>query len=165
MKNTKKTVARVIMTILCVLMIGTIFFNSALDAAESTDMSNPFVDGINRFLKSVHIDFTVTDKMVRKTAHFAEYAALGLLLSITVYLYVSKRKEAFLMALPLGCAVSVCDEVIQLFPKGRSCEIKDMIIDCAGILTAMLVTQLIFFLIERHKGKKEGKKSERFIAE
>ena len=84
MKNTKKTVARVIMTILCVLMIGMIFFNSALDAAESTDMSNPFVDGINRFLKSVHIDFTVTDKMVRKTAHFAEYAALGLLLSITV---------------------------------------------------------------------------------
>ncbi|MBR1533881.1 MAG: VanZ family protein, partial [Ruminococcus sp.] len=69
------------------------------------------------------------------------------------------------VALPLGCAVAVCDEVIQLFPKGRSCEVKDMLIDGAGILVSVLIVQFILFLIERHKGKKEGKRSERIIAE
>ncbi len=165
MNRNKNHVARIIMTILCVVVIGAIFFNSSLDAAESTDMSSPIVDGINRFFASIHLDVTVTEKTVRKTAHFLEYALLGTLLAVTTYLYVNKRKTAFVMALPLGCAVALCDEAIQLFPKGRSCEVKDMLIDSAGILTAVLIVQLILFLKEKLKGKKEGKKSERVIAE
>lgn len=165
MNRNKKPVARIILTILCVVAIGAIFFNSSLDAAESTGMSNPFVDGINRFFESLRLDVTVTEKTVRKTAHFTEYAILGALLSVTTYLYAKKRREAFAMAFPLGCAVALCDEVIQLFPKGRSSEVTDMLIDIAGILVAALIVHLILYLIERHKGKKEGKLSERVIAE
>ncbi len=165
MNNTKITAARVILTVLCIIVIGAIFYNSSLDAANSTEMSNPIVDGINHFFESIHVNITVTDKTVRKAAHFTEYALLGTLLSVTAYLYVSKRKETLVVALPLGCAVAVCDEVIQLFPKGRSCEVKDMLIDGAGILVSVLIVQFILFLIERHKGKKEGKRSERIIAE
>lgn len=165
MNRNKKPVARIIMTVLCVVVIGAIFFNSSLDAADSTEMSSPLVDGINRFFASIHLDVSVTEKAVRKAAHFLEYVLLGMLLAVTTYLYVFKRKTVFVMSLSLGCAVAVCDEVIQLFPKGRSCEITDMLIDSAGILTAVLIVQMILFLKERHKGKKEGKKSERVIAE
>ncbi|MBR1533071.1 MAG: hypothetical protein IJ639_01790, partial [Ruminococcus sp.] len=70
MNNTKITAARVILTVLCIIVIGAIFYNSSLDAANSTEMSNPIVDGINHFFESIHVNITVTDKMVRKAAHF-----------------------------------------------------------------------------------------------
>ena len=165
MKNKQSNVARTILTVLSIAVVCMIFFNSMLDAEESTGMSNPLVEGINRFLASVHLDITVTEKTVRKAAHFTEYAILGALLSATIYLYVLKRKETFVMALSAGCGVAVCDEAIQLFPKGRSCEVKDMLIDCAGVLLSVLIVQLILFLKEKHNTKKEGKKSGRFIAE
>ena len=165
MGSRKKQIGRIIMTILCVAAIGMIFFNSSLNADDSTGMSSPLVEGINRFLDSVHIDITVTEKAVRKAAHFTEYAILGALLSVTAWLYVNKRKETLVTALPLGCGVAVCDEIIQLFPKGRSFEIKDILIDCSGILFSVLIVQLILYIKEKRKAKKEGNESGRFIAE
>lgn len=163
--NKRKLTAKIILTVLSVIAVGAIFYNSSLDAETSTTQSDPLTAWINQFFASINIHFTVTEKMVRKAAHFSEYAVLGALLSATIYLYVGKRKETFMMALPLGCAVAVCDEVIQLFPKGRSSEVTDMLIDSAGILFSALIVQLILYLTERHKAKKEGKESERFIAE
>ena len=112
--NKRKLTAKKILTVLSVIAVGAIFFNSSLDAETSTTQSDPLTAWINQFFASINIHITITDKMVRKAAHFSEYAVLGALLSATIYLYVGKRKETFMMALPLGCAVAVCDEVIQL---------------------------------------------------
>lgn len=165
MKNKKRFAARLILTLLSVLAVGAIFYNSSLDAVESTTQSDPLVDGINAFLRSIHIDFTVDSHMVRKAAHFTEYAVLGLLLSVTVYLYVKERKRALFITLPIGAGVAVCDELIQLFPAGRSCEVKDMLIDFSGVLFSALIIQLVLYLTEKHRRKKEGNEIERTFAE
>ena len=165
MNSRKKMIAKIVLTALCLIAVGAIFFNSSLDADTSTKQSDPLVDEINQFFESIHIHITITDKMVRKTAHFTEYAVLGALLSATLYLYVGRRRDSFAMTLPLGCAIALCDEVIQLFPKGRSCEITDVMIDSSGILFSALIVRLILYMIDRHHRKKGRKKRERFIAE
>ena len=140
-------IARLILTLLSVVAVGAIFYNSF----ESTTQSDPLVDSINAFFKSIGLPIVVNDFIVRKAAHFSEYAVLGALLSVTVYLYAQKRWKSFFITLPIGAAVAVCDEVIQLFPVGRSCEVRDMLIDFSGVLIAALIVQLILYLIERHR--------------
>ena len=160
-RNKKRFVIRLIMTLLCVAAVVVIFSRSAADADESTAQSMPLVEGINAFFRSIGLPIAVTDHIVRKCAHFTEYAILGGLLSATVYLYVSTRLKTFLLTLAIGLGVAVCDELIQLFPAGRSCEVRDMLIDFSGVVFAASVIQLIWFLIIRHRKKKEGMEIER----
>lgn len=159
MKNKKLFSARLVMTILSVLAVAAIFYNSSLDATASTAQSDPLVEGINAFFKSIGLPITVDDHIVRKGAHFTEYTVLGFLLSTTVYLYVRRPRTAFLMTLPIGAGVAICDELIQLTAEGRSCEAGDMLIDFCGILFASLIVFLILHLKERHR-KKEGNEIE-----
>lgn len=163
--NKKLWIARLILTLLSVLAVSAIFYNSSLDAVTSTTQSDPLVDGINAFFKSIGLPITVDDFIVRKAAHFSEYGVLGVLLSVTVYLYAQKRWKSFFITLPIGAGVAVCDELIQMFPAGRSCEVRDMLIDFSGVLCAALIMQLILYLIERHKRKKEGNELERTHSE
>ena len=153
MKDKKLLAARVILTVLTVAAIAAIFYNSSLDAVESTEQSSPLTQWVNSILASLHVPFTLSEAFVRKAAHFCEYTVLGLLLSSTVNLYCKNRKKMLLTALPIGASVAVCDELIQLFPAGRSCQVSDMLIDCCGIAFGTLIVLLIVLIIEKRKGK------------
>lgn len=152
------TVWRVILTSLCTAITGWIFWNSSRTAVESTEQSTPLTDSINNFLRSLNIPLTVTENMIRKTAHFMEYAILGALLAVTVYLYVCRkpRKVRFVVLItpPIGAIVAVCDELIQTIPAGRSCEVRDMLIDFCGVLFSTLIVTLIISIIEKRRQKR-----------
>lgn len=161
MKHRTRLILRSIFTILSILMIGFIFLHSAMTADDSSWESGVIADFINGILHGMGIPISLRDSVVRKMAHFTEFAVWGMLLSVTVYLYVSRRLRTFLIVLPMGLAVAVCDELSQLFSEGRSCEIRDMLIDFGGVFVAALIVQLVLFLIARYKGKKEGNGIER----
>ena len=165
MKNKKLFAARLVFTLLSVLTVGWIFLNSAMTAEESSSMSGSVRGFINQILESIGAPFLLTEHIVRKLAHFTEYAVLGALLSVTVYLYVQKRLRSFLLTLPIGLAVTVIDEFIQTLSEGRSCQVTDMLIDFSGVLLAALFVQFVLFLIYRHKIKKEGNEIERSDSE
>ena len=154
MKNRKRLIARVILTVLTVTAVAAIFYNSSRSAVESTEQSSPLTDWINSILATFPIPFSVTETFIRKLAHFSEYTVLGLLLNVTVYLYRSDRKKTLLTALPIGAAVAVCDELIQLFPAGRSCEVKDMLIDFCGVLFAGLIVYAFISILEKRRIRK-----------
>ena len=82
---------------------------------------------------------------------------LGALLTTTVHLYMQKRGRTMLFALPIGALIAVIDELIQLFPAGRSCEVRDMVIDFSGILFATLIVTLIISFLEKRTPKKQLK--------
>ncbi len=78
------------------------------------------------------------------------------MLVTTVYLYVckkpKKRSRTLIISLPVGAAVCVIDELIQIFPEGRSCEVRDMLIDFSGILfSALIITGIISIKEKRRK--------------
>ncbi|MEX1357159.1 MAG: VanZ family protein [Gaiellaceae bacterium] len=68
----------------------------------------------------------VWDLVLRKLAHIAEYAVLGLLLA---------RAAAVLPAFALGLAYAVTDEVHQAFVAGRQGGARDVAGDARGLRT------------------------------
>ena len=155
MKNNKHTAARVIMTVLTVAVIAAIFFNSSLDADESTEQSTPLTVFINNCLHSLGFTFTITENIVRKLAHFTEYSVMGAMLVTTVYLYTGRRGKTLCIALPIGVLVAVCDEQIQRFSEGRSCELRDVLIDSSGVLFAAMILMIFISLLENRRKVKQ----------
>ena len=79
-----------------------------------------------------HIDF-----YVRKTAHALEYTVLGFLISGAIE--IGSGKWMWLLAWALGAMYAATDEFHQYFVPGRSCELRDICIDSAGVLLGVLI--------------------------
>ena len=90
---------------------------------------------------------------VRKLAHFTLFAVLGLLTFAAFSMDLPPRR-AFPAALGLGGTRAVLDEVHQSFVPGRSCELRDMGIDFAGVFLGAAFLLLILHWIQRKKLKK-----------
>ena len=159
MKEKKLTAVRVILTLLTVAAIAAIFYNSSQDAVESTERSSPLTDWINGILAGFPIPFSVTENFIRKLAHFAEYSLLGALLSVTYYVHLRKIKTALIGTLITGAVVATIDEIIQLFPAGRSCQVSDILLDCCGVAFASAIVMLIIRAIENKRRKKLNEES------
>lgn len=121
-------------SILMVLWIGFIFWNSLHSGAESAQSSNFVLEWLRKIPFLTGLDGT----LVRKGAHFTEFAMLGALAAGSV--------PAATFAKPLFCALltAVSDETIQLFVEGRSSVVRDVWIDFAGALLGVLLYRLIF---------------------
>ena len=86
------------------------------------------------------------DHPVRKSAHAAEYAALGVLAAGTC---IHARKEdtvrrrrifrEFLLPWGVASLYAATDEFHQLFVPGRSGQFSDVLLDSAGALAGMLI--------------------------
>lgn len=91
--------------------------------------------------------------IIRKTAHFTAFAALGFCTSM----FLGRRKlinKKSLGAL-VFCFIYACsDELHQYFVPGRACMFTDVLIDTSGSLTGMLISLIILMLIHRHSDKK-----------
>lgn len=89
------------------------------------------------------------DYIVRKGAHFTEYALLSAALALP--LYVRKIRGIRLMLLTMLTAVlyAASDEFHQIFVPGRSGEIRDVIIDGAGAFIGFILFSAAGSLIAR----------------
>lgn len=73
----------------------------------------------------------LTDHIVRKTAHFTEYAGLGLLLFMNLR-SLTERKIRWLAGMLAAAVIPFLDETIQLFAAGRAAMIQDVWLDISG---------------------------------
>lgn len=119
--------------------VAFIFFNSLTPSDISDVGSLSIVDFLQEIIDSLSIDFTVTNKIVRKTAHFVEYAVLGVLLALTAALSGGDRKMAFALAVLAAIVVPIADENIQRLVPGRTYFFSDILIDIAGGATGFLL--------------------------
>ncbi len=122
-----------------IAIMAVIFVFSSQESDKSSDVSEK-ISKIVTNGQYVPIDVTKLDEdkvnlegIVRKTAHFTIYLALGFFL-ILALLCSFNKKEAYLVAVCLIICLlyAVSDEIHQLFVVGRSCELKDVIIDFSG---------------------------------
>lgn len=89
--------------------------------------------------------------VVRKCAHFTEYALLGFFLYGCFGTYGIKKLYAFLISFGCGALYSVSDEIHQHFVEGRSAQLSDVIIDSSGVLFGCAVMLLLMPLIIRRE--------------
>ena len=81
--------------------------------------------------------------IVRKTAHFSEYALMGALW----YLWLHRVKFAPLIAFTATSLYSCTDEIHQRFVPGRSGEMRDVVLDSSGALFGILCAFILLCII------------------
>lgn len=138
-----------------VLWIGFIFFAStgAMSASNTSRIIAPlfrwlFPDITESQLLFVHF-------IVRKTAHFTEYAILALL-AARAFIPSTHRflhRRWFIAALALVATVALLDEYNQSFLLSRTGTIWDSLIDLAGGATALVCFSLWRARRRRHRRK------------
>ena len=88
--------------------------------------------------------------LLRKIAHFTEFAAWGMLLTWRL----GMLKKATGWAAVFGCAAACVDETIQRFVPDRGPSIRDVCIDTSGVITGMMLLLFGHYLFKRKFGGK-----------
>lgn len=130
--------------ILTGVMVLFIWGNSLVPGTGSSNLSETVVHIVQSTLALLGLPWEwVTNFVVRKAAHFTEYMVLGL---ITAHAfdphYTGEHLRLFQLAILLVLVPSI-DEAIQLFVPGRSGQVIDVLIDCCGAATGVLISYVI----------------------
>jgi VanZ family protein len=132
---------------LILLMVGFIWTNSSLSRATSGAQSGFIV----RYLRPLMDPNGVLPEatfhlLIRKAAHFLEFAMLGLLFG-GLFRFVSAKSGKQFWSLPilLTLLVAVLDEYIQVF-SGRGSAVADVLLDFSGGITGICVVAAIVAL-------------------
>ena len=126
-------------------------------SAEDADRSNGRSGAVSQFVLSViapgygqmtpdrqDVLFNDVQTVVRKCAHFLEYALLGLVLRLCLESWFGPhRRKLTLWAWVGGSLYSCTDELHQIMVSGRSGQAADVLIDSTGVLLGALIAGLI----------------------
>ena len=88
----------------------------------------------------------LTDYLIRKAAHFTEYAVLGALL-----FGAADTRRGLWFPPCFGVLAALADETVQLFAAGRSGQISDVWLELAGFLAGWIVVGGIAYLCRKRK--------------
>ncbi len=137
MTSRSKTVG-IIFLILAIVWSAVIWSFSLKSAESSSVDSNAAKSAVESILEALLGEkVNVDTKLIRKLAHFFEFAVLGFLSFMTFYFFERrKRLELILYPALWGLGVAVTDEFLQLFFEGRSAQLSDVLLDLSGVLAA-----------------------------
>lgn len=142
---------RKVLIILLILLLGFIWGHSCMSVSESRNESSRVMEFVKPLLEIFVGKGHVTLHLVRKLAHFTEFAALGGVLALLMPVSWKGRGISASCALLAG----FLDETIQLF-SGRGDQISDVWLDFSGALFGILVLSLLqlFFLRLKQRRKR-----------
>lgn len=142
-----------------------IFLFSAQTGDESGDTSGAIVrwvmgliypgfEGLAEARQMEILEFWHT--VIRKGAHFTEYAILAVLVANAIRPYPIPERPKWLLPVGVSALYAVTDEIHQYFVPGRACVATDVGIDTCGAIFGMVVFALVAFLRAKSKEGKEG---------
>ena len=162
-KNTKRI--RLILSIIILLTVIIIWGHSFMTPEMSTEESSFVKEIVEAVVQSVSNNeaFTIPEIVIRKSAHFIEYAILGLELVILITInkslqadddkkrgLIKKLLSLYPTAFIISLLVGFVDETIQYF-TGRYSSVWDVLLDLAGASFSILVFLLIRVLFLRRR--------------
>ena len=129
-----------------------IFTMSSFGHTSSDAQSNLFVDFIAQNFPHVRhglennlISLTTLIFLVRKTAHFTEYAILSSLFFLNLKSWQKPKNSTsmnMLLSLIFSFLYACTDELHQIFVPGRSAQFRDILIDTLGASFGATITYL-----------------------
>lgn len=147
---------RMIWTMAAVIYILFIYSNSLKPADLSSADSGHVLESLKNLFLSAGIESRwLTEHIIRKAGHFAEYTLLGIILYQCVKLYEFGMERRLFIHGMAGFLIPFIDETIQLFVTGRSGQISDVWLDCSGVATGTVIAALLFFIYEKEWRKYE----------
>jgi VanZ family protein len=148
---------RVLSIILLVLWMALIFNFSHQNANASSNVSGQFIEAVAEKFYPNFEDLTQEEKIqivegyqfiARKTAHIGIYAILGFFAFLSLISYVKlKFFTRFAWANVICFLYAASDEIHQNYVWGRSCELRDFLLDCFGVLIMILLCTVFVKII------------------
>ncbi len=148
-----------------VIMMGIIFYFSSKPAAVSGESSL----AISQRIVKIYEEATDTqieeakradaldqvDHIVRKTAHFVEYAVLAA--AVALHFTLWKEGKGWRLGVPIliTALYAATDELHQVFVPGRSGQLSDVILDSCGAVAGVLFFALFLSIVGRRWGAKK----------
>jgi VanZ family protein len=123
---------RRVFRVLTALWLLFIWGHSLLPASVSKEESGHWLALLQTWLP------WLTDYLIRKAAHFTEYAMLGALL-----FGAADTRRGLWFPPCFGLLAALTDETVQLFSLGRAGMVEDVWLDLAGFLAGWIVIALI----------------------
>lgn len=138
------------------LMMYVIFSFSAQDGATSANLSYK-VSYKAVSIADRALDLELTDTQisrcirkihyyVRKLAHFTEYFLLAITIALPLYVYRLRGIWLVITAGILCVGFAALDELHQHFVSGRSCSVRDVVIDSCGSLAGILFVRIFGYI-------------------
>jgi VanZ family protein len=128
-----------ILTTLIALNLALIWGNSLVSGENSGALSGGMLTFLGRFLPVLMTELGHT--LLRKAAHFCEFALLGLLYGGR---HALVRGNVPLSLMGFGLAVACIDETIQVFTPGRASSLIDVWIDSAGFALGIVMIYIAY---------------------
>lgn len=163
--NTKNLVFRYVLWALVVAVMVFIFSHSAKNSEQSSKASGDVVKTVLSIVVKDFKDLPEAEQqkavdslqfIVRKSAHFSVYSALGFLCFLAMNTYNVKLKTKLISALSISLLYAISDEIHQLFVPGRAGQIRDVFIDFSGALVGTLLTWALVIITRKIKMRKKG---------
>jgi len=138
-------------TFFLIANLALIWGNSLLPGSQSGEMSG----GVMAFLMEVFRIPSAYEEtvhtLIRKAAHFTEFACLGALLTWLHGMAGKKGTGLWCPALLFGILAAMVDETIQMFTPDRGPSVLDVWIDTSGVIFGMTALILGHHLYKRIK--------------
>lgn len=135
---------RVAATVALIAWVCLIWGNSLVPGEGSSRVSGLVVDVLGPLLSSLGLtDPAAQTFLVRKCAHFLEYAVLGVLALCCARAWGLSGGRALALVALACVAVPLADEGIQLHVPGRAGSLRDVGIDVSGAATGLLASWLV----------------------
>lgn len=152
-------VKKVLLFIGVILVSIQIYGASSQVATESAEISGKITKKIVEIITNVKkIDPEKVDDLyktlhhiIRKTAHFLEYALLSFLVFLLAKCYNIKTGMCILISLGYCLLFAIFDEWHQLSVEGRSGEVRDVLIDFCGSIAGNGFGCLLLYFLKKIK--------------
>lgn len=185
----KKILLRIIAGAFTLCSMAFIFYNSALPAKQSGELSVAVtgkVDGVinpenpsdssgseattpsdssapvvteEEKKQEKEVRIKKLDPIIRKIAHILEFAIFTFFAAIFATTFDMKSLVRFLIVFALCGIYALSDEIHQYFVPGRVCDIKDVALDVTGVFISA-ATVCLFYELYRRKAAKKANISE-----
>lgn len=154
----KRKAFAIAVLVMAALVLLVIWGNSMLPPEQSSKMSSE----VKQIIEEV-TGIQVEEHTVRKSAHFAEFAALGAEVVIFLWLINFVRTRTVVYSIFCGMTAALTDESIQLL-SGRGALVQDVLLDLWGFALGAALVLLLYFLKETARPYPRSRKKEQASA-
>ena len=134
---------------LILLNLAFIWGNSLVNGTQSGNLSGGIMAWINSILGIDEAGAQMLHLLIRKAAHFTEFACLGMLLAWNCRM--SGEKHVVILPALLAMAAALVDESIQLITPDRGPSLTDVWIDSFGALAGIMLLTVGHHLITKRR--------------
>ena len=133
-----------------IVIMVLIFVFSAMQGDESSETSGIFLKAIEKLYEEVthrgltEIALDNIHHIIRKCAHFTEYAALGASVMYAIWDKWRVHKAPIVFPELIAMLYATTDEIHQYFVPGRYGTWTDVLIDSTGALAGIIIYWLIY---------------------